>query len=399
MPSHDSKHFNQYTEENQIKHRILGEYLPAYLTALKNRVDRFHYIDGFAGRGFYEEDIPGSPLRVMDILADQQLLNRTSFSLVEDRSDFFGNLQQVLSDHPLVPQVFDPPLVRQGRFDAHIDEILTRSTYKEPGKVATFAFIDPCGVDGIRMQDITRLLQQQFGEALLFFNYDGVNRIVGGAEKGVHDINILSELFGSEDIANSLITDLRTCRQRIEREKLIRERFISALLQNGIKYVLPFRFGSKLSDRTSHYLVHLSNHCLAFKLIKHVMWEAGRGENEKYGKLEFVATSMKSGQIQLLRPDIDLKKREILDDLSRSNAKVKDYILNQICKPSDIYPEGVYKKMLLELEQDGKIVIYDKTNKIPTPAEKRRKLKGQATLGDGYWIRACNDCEHTGHSP
>jgi hypothetical protein len=40
----------------------------------------------------------------------------------------------------------------------------------------------------------------------------------------------------------------------------------------------------------------------------------------------------------------------------------------------------------LELEHEGKIQVLDSDNKTIKPAEKRRKLKGEATLGDNYYI-------------
>ena len=42
MPKRDKAHFDAYTPQNRIKHAILETYLPAYLNALKNEVDRFH---------------------------------------------------------------------------------------------------------------------------------------------------------------------------------------------------------------------------------------------------------------------------------------------------------------------------------------------------------------------
>ncbi len=54
MPTHDEVHFDEYPPQTQAKHRILQQYLQAYLTALKSRVKGFHYIDAFAGRGRYE---------------------------------------------------------------------------------------------------------------------------------------------------------------------------------------------------------------------------------------------------------------------------------------------------------------------------------------------------------
>lgn len=387
MPKHDDTHFVKYTEENQAKHQILGNYLPAYFHALKNTVTAFHYIDGFAGRGAYEDKIPGSPVLVLDKIAEAGLLNRTSMSLVEDKPDYFQELQTTLQNNLNSQRLLDPPLIQQGRFTDYIDEILTRPVYNKPGSIATFAFVDPCGVDGVRMRDLMRILGRDFSELLIFFNYDGVNRLIGGASKGTHDSRILAELFGSDDAVKHLLEQLRSITDTIDREKAIRRQFISALIANGAKYVLPFRFPAKASSRTSHYLVHCCNHCLAFKLMKHVMWDAGKTGDDDYGRLEFYSVSTSGNQLDLMRPDIDMLKEDVLEELSKGQVKVGEYIRNQVCRPDNIFSERVYKKTLIELESASKIYIFDKENVKVIPQNERRKIKGKPTLGDAYWLR------------
>jgi len=44
--------------------------------------------------------------------------------------------------------------------------------------------------------------------------------------------------------------------------------------------------------------------------------------------------------------------------------------------------------MLVDLEADGQLLVYDKENKQPSPAFKRRPYKGKPTLGMDYWLRA-----------
>lgn len=387
MPTHDEIHFDKYTEENKAKHKILGDYLPAYFNALKNQVTGFHYIDGFAGRGSYEGVYPGSPVLVLDKIADADLLNRTSVSLVEERPDFFDELYSVIDANGHTAKLFDPPYMRQGKFSEHIDTLLTRPIYKKPGRIATFAFVDPCGVDGVRMRDLMRILGMDFGELLLFFNYDGVNRLIGGVEKGTHESRILTDLFGSDGAVTSLLGGLNAVSDSKKREKIIRRHFVAQLIANGARYVLPFRIQAKNRSRTSHYLVHCCNNCLGFKFIKHVMWEAGRSESDDYGRLEFSAAVSEGGQLDLWRPDIDLKKKEILKELSQSQRMVGDYINSKVCEPSDTYSEKVYKRMLMDLEESGDIQVFDKHNAEPCPMEKRRKIKGSATLGNDYWLR------------
>jgi len=387
MPSHDDTHFNKYTEENEAKHKILGDYLPAYINALKNRVTAFHYIDGFAGRGTYDGGFPGSPVLVLDKIAKADLLPRTSLSLVEDRRDYFEELQDVLQNNQHTRKLLDAPFIQQGKFSDYVDEILARPIYKKPGNIATFAFVDPCGVDGVRMRDMMRILSGEFSELLLFFNYDGVNRLIGGAEKGTHDSRILAELYGSEEAVKVLLAQLANKPKPEDREKVIRRLLIAQLISNGARYVLPFRFPSKTGTRTSHYLVHCCNHCLGFKLMKHVMWGAGKTTDDDYGRLDFVTASVAGGQLDLLRPDIDLKKKQILEDLLIKQCRVGDYIREQICKPSDVFSEQVYKKVLIELEGAGELVVYDKENINPVPQDKRKKRNERPTLGDSYWLR------------
>jgi len=387
MPKHDDTHFNKYTEENEAKHKILADYLPAYFNALKKNVTAFHYIDGFAGRGAYEENIPGSPILVLDKIANADLLPRTSVSLVEEKQDYFEELQDVVQNNQHTQQLLDPPFIQQGRFSDFVDGILARPIYNKPGNIATFAFVDPCGVDGVRMRDMMRILSREFSELLLFFNYDGVNRLIGGAEKGTHDSRILAELYGSEDAVKALLAQLATRRKPEDREKVIRRQLITQLIANGARYVLPFRFPSKTGARTSHYLVHCCNHCLGFKLMKHVMWSTGKTSDEDYGRLDFVTASIAGGQLDLLRPDIDVKKKQILEDLLINRYRVGDYIKEQICQPSVVFSEQVYKKILVELEAAGELVVYDKENAKPVLQEKRRKINGRPTLGDPYWLR------------
>ena len=82
MPKKDREHFDEYTDQNKAKHRILNSYYPAYLTALKNIAARFHYIDAFAGPGAYEGTYPGSPLLSLQAFVNTGLGERGTISCV-----------------------------------------------------------------------------------------------------------------------------------------------------------------------------------------------------------------------------------------------------------------------------------------------------------------------------
>ena len=115
MPTHEHTHFDEYTEQNRAKHAILAKYLPAYLNALKNQVDRFHYIDAFAGRGAYEGSYPGSPLLALDIIHDAGLAARAAVSLVEKEEPFYWELKARVESSPVARELSCPPMILLAR--------------------------------------------------------------------------------------------------------------------------------------------------------------------------------------------------------------------------------------------------------------------------------------------
>ncbi|MCK6473828.1 MAG: three-Cys-motif partner protein TcmP [Planctomycetes bacterium] len=390
MPKHDDVHFEMYSPQTQAKHEILASYLPAYLSALKNKVDRFHYIDGFAGRGTYGQGKPGSPLVALQKIDEAKVCDRTSISLVEKRESYFQELKSCVEGHALVSGLLNSPLIRQGKFSEHFPEILNREVYGSGARVATFAFIDPCGIEDVRMADLISLLKIEYCELLLFFNYDAVNRIGGSIAAGTMDMGILSELYGSESSIESLVSELKTAGAPSDREGIIRDTFIRSLKRgSGARFSVPFRFSAKRQDRTSHYLVHVCNNPLGFKIMKSVMWEVGRDDAEEYGRLEF-DSDPERGQLLLFRPDIENQKKSILDRLRRSACKVSEFSVNWMNSPNDYFSEQAYKKMLLDLEKENRLAVFDKENQKPAPTSSRRKMKGKPTLGNDYWLRLSN---------
>lgn len=387
MPKRDSEHFEGYSPQTGAKHAILKGYLRAYLRALKNQVKWYHYVDGFAGRGHYDNQQIGSPLLALQILIEEGIAGRTSTSFVEKEEVFFHELDRSLDASGDSQQLFDSPLRKQGAFHEHIDTILHRPIYSQPGRVATFAFVDPCGVEGVRMGDLRRLLELPFGEVLLFFNYDGVNRLIGGLAAGTHDRQILDDLFGDADCVTQLINDLRAIDNPLDRELIIRDAFVGCLRRNGrVRFLMPFRFEAKSKQRTSHYIIHCCNDPLGFKIMKDVMWETGRDETDSYGRIEFLNDRERGQQFTLIRCDIEERKSAILDRLALGACRAGLFKEEWPSDPNDALSERVYRRILIDLETAGRVIVYDKNNEHPRPAN-RRMRGGKVTLGSTCWIR------------
>ena len=119
-------------------------------------------------------------------------------SCVENDQTLYNQLKETLSSYPNASLLYSEPCIRLGKFHEHIDEILEQDIYSQPGRVATFAFVDPCGISGVRLCDLVRLVNLSYGECLLFFNYSGVNRWIGAAEAGELEATGLIDLLGTE---------------------------------------------------------------------------------------------------------------------------------------------------------------------------------------------------------
>lgn len=383
MSKADRVHFDEYSDQNRAKHSILSGYLPAYLTALKYQASAFHYIDGFAGRGRYESCHSGSPLIALEIVGATGLASRSTISLVESDHRFYSELKAAVENHEVTAQLAEPPFIRHGEFANYLDAILSRDICRKT-PCATFAFIDPCGVAGVRMADLAKLLKSDFGEVLLFFNYDGINRVIGQALAMQRDSRLLFDLFGDQAILQSAIEEVQRATTAEEREAIVRGTFVEGMRRlSGAQYYVPFRFESPAKEKTSHYLVHCCRKPLGFKIMKEVMNKTGRGAGNQYGSLEFQTDRERGKQMELLRFDIEEQKRLIVQRIASQPCKVSHFTKEWASRPTDMFAESLYKTMLLELEQVGRIRVYDKQNCAPAPPSSRRA----GTLGPDYWLR------------
>jgi three-Cys-motif partner protein len=373
----DREHFDEYTAQNRIKHAILRKYFSAYLSALGGIADAFHYIDGFAGAGKYEQEHHGSPLIALELLSSQP--RPASASFIEKDAQLFSQLREAINKHPATKKLLDPPLIEHGAFSEWIGAILARPIYGRFRRVATFAFVDPCGVQGLRMQDLAAVLSRQYGECLVFWNYDGINRWLGGVRKGEHPRAGLVDLFGSDALVDEALRLFDG--PRPDKEKGILELFIRALNDAGTTHVLPFRVTAKERDRTSHYLLHCSRHGLAFKIMKEVMAGTTTADD---GEFEF-STAAESGS--LFSPVLDAARDEVLSTLARGRAQVKVFTEQWVMRPRDYLVAKDYRELLLSLERERKIEVLDKKGENVVPADKRRPHQGKPTLGGDYFVR------------
>lgn len=384
----DEEHFDDYREQTRVKHAILTDYLRAYYHALKRWSPRMLYIDGFAGRGTYTnketgETIDGSPLRALRLIA-----SRSDFSdlvapiFIELSKTLFQQLEPIVTQfHKDNPQILKPSVIHDD-FPGAIKRLLTDFNDELP---PTFLFVDPCGVEGTSFEAIHSVMNCPKCESFIFFNINGVNRILGLPTPGA----TLIELLGSRERADALWNAIRQTNYTWKREELILEHYRAALREvMGVDFSPAFRVELENKRQTSHYLIHATKHPLGFQIMKDVMWNQGKSDPGADG-LELRQAS-RTGVIPLFYPKLDKVRADILEALKIGQKPVKLFYESWTARPDDMVSEAAYRDILLSLESEDRIVVIGNDGSTLKPASKRiRKKDGvsKVTLGKDNFVR------------
>lgn len=383
MASQVDTHFEDYREQTRVKHAMLTKYLKPYFEIrAKGAYINLLYIDGFAGRGTYDSSSGpqlGSPLRALATFEQMKIKDKISTLFIESKDEFFANLDAEVKKYDAPSKGMRTPQVVHGAFDVELEKLLDGLKAQGKTLAPSFLFADPCGVEGLRYSTLRRFLTEGEGEALLFFNYDGVTRIAGlGFKPG----KTLSQLFGSDERAQALVKQIEG-KSPGEREDIIIEAYKDALKEDVPRlFCTAFRVEHEDKRKTSHYLIHLSRHPLGFALMKDIMWPLGETEEGK-GGLELEQASL-SGSEPMFRPEWDEVKASVLQELKASHGgrlQAKYFYTTLSEQPDNALCRAAYRKALFELEAEGKIVVLDKNGAV-TSALTRRKFKGKPTLSE-----------------
>lgn len=380
MSKSDREHFQSYRLQTRVKHEIICDYLPAYFNIIKKWTDKLVFIDGFAGRGHYVneetgEAFPGSPLLALDLVAGNPEFSKRAICVFvendkENVEELDASVTSFLKDHGGLSK----PIVVRGKFSEQIGGVLKE--FKEEGKILapTFMLVDPCGVEDVSMRVVAGVLSIERCEVFVFFNLDGIRRIAGLARRE-HLSPVLVDLLGSEAKATELVKAFLEAKRPEEGERCIVAAYVDALKESGTaEYVIPFRVESEHRRTTSHYLIHATKHPLGFKIMKHVMWEKGRVEGEDEGQLELLQAS--AGTLRLIRPELVRLEEAILQALESGPLCASTFYDDWVMRSDDMFSEGAYRRTLLRMEEEGKVVVLDEDGHTLLPVNQRPRRKG-----------------------
>jgi len=236
---------------------------------------------------------------------------------------------------------------------ANQPDIATQETGEEVAEVLagmklipSLVFLDPCGYKGLSLGLINSAVKDWACECVFFFNYNRINAGLGNVSVTEH----VDRIFGR--------SRAERLRQNIKgespqaREALILKELVASLTEVHGKFVLPFRFRSPTSKRTSHYLVFVTKKFMGYDRMKDVM--AGASTTAPQGVPSFEYNPTARLQFQFDRPLDELKERLLTEYAGRTIRVGNLYEADSI---GTNYLKRNYKKALLMLEADGSVEV------------------------------------------
>lgn len=332
-----------YDLHTWLKHRILSRYLSPWTRILGSGGRSLAYVDGFAGRGRYITGEPGSPLLVLDAMADASSIPWQSVChFVEQDEQNFTNLKSEVERHPAVQAGRVQYRLYNSTFSAASGSIIGEIRRL---RQASFFFVDPFGYDDPTMDLLGQILSLDRSEILVNLMFNFANRAVSVSDNPSLALT-LDRLFGSEDWRRFAHT------HGTEREREFVDLYREQLRSRGARHVVRFRMGDDTVNRTLYYLVHAAKHPKGGMLMKDVMVAlASPGELGYAGERRHQSIPLFDYQIDQL-PEFLLRKfagrtvsfddtiAQTLEDTGTATAQEKDY-----------------RRCLKELESVGRVSI------------------------------------------
>lgn len=244
------------------KHRILREYLQAWLPIVGTRFPRIRLIDGFAGPGHYADGEPGSPIIMLQALLEHAaratITAQITYVFIEERKDRYEELQQSI-EALKVGSPFPASVVagvHHGRFDQLIPLVAPVDESPQP---PTFVFIDPFGWSDAPMELTSSILGIDHFEALIYVPLPYIYRFVDDLAVEAS----LTLLYGDESwkAARPLGGDART--------DALRSNFETAMLRHS-DYVRAFDI--RPDGSRGYTLFFGTRNLLGLEKMKEVMW-------------------------------------------------------------------------------------------------------------------------------
>lgn len=383
MSKKNDDFFSEKKPWSLIKDQLLACYLVPYFSKILGTHKPVFYVDGFAGKGMFDDGNQGSPVIVLEIIS-QCLLN-TRFQSPTIKSCFIEfNYAEDLKDN--IAKYKDTQIIN-GKYETSIEELLLEKQSQN-----VFLYIDPYGVKALQFSVFKKLLSQKLHtiEVLVNLNTFGFIREACSAMNVKFDIAELEEIVEFENTSNSSkhksINDLTAVAggeywkgiienyknrsiDGYEAEKQFSEKYCNKLKEH-FDYVLNMPIRLKPGQRPKYRMIHATNHAQGCVLMNDNIckrWEA-------------LQNMQNNGQISLFVEDVENNsvnmagvQEEILEVLSTHTEYIDIDIFNAkfVSKYGARFPSSDICKEFGHLYNAGKVGVkrYPETTKNGKPSK------------------------------
>ena len=331
------------------KHLVLKSYMDAWLPIVLKTYKKALFADVFAGPGEYFGGEFGSPIIALNALAEHAhhdvMTGHLDYIFVEEDVERFKHLDNLIDS-------------RKGSLPAFCNISTFNKTYhttfpkliellEADNSVPAFVMIDPFGVSGVFMDQVEELMTYHSTEVYISFMYREINRFASQPEFTEH----LDRLFGCRDWRLALDIEDSTARRISFHETYERQS-----RKVGAKYVLPFELYAR--NRHVYTLFFATQNSQGCDKMKQAMWKVA-----PFGDFRF--TGGMDRQF-MLGPDIvDYAplKADLLSAIGTDNFVQIETVERFIRSDRTLYHTGHYKKVLTDLEREGRIQVKEGTRK------------------------------------
>lgn len=339
MAQDSNNFFEEQKDWSKRKLAIVQQYLAGFTKILGSSTTQscVYYIDGFAGKGIYDDGSKGSPVLAAE-LSQEYRNHQKKYKLncinVEANNENFQNLEKSTTQFRGIVENLN------GTFSSQIPTIL-----QNIGNCPAFFFIDPFGVSGANWSDMVQILHRAAPTDLwLRFDHRTVRRLSGFFESGSRGadskVERLLRFFGvhrAENLFQKL--DGNTPEDRIVNAV----NYYAERPESELKNLKNFGYSAgfpiiSLEGQNKYHLVFAASHRKAVILASETVYSVERNRTQEMQEYQ----QKKTGQPFLFNPDSSE------EEISTFRAEGLANDIWRLCTGNRLSRSDIYIKLLKE---------------------------------------------------
>lgn len=344
--------FSDQTEQSATKAHIVSSYFTAWSRVIKKWDCKMAYIDLFCGPGRYDDNKPSAPLQIIQSTLSDPVLARKMMFLFNDHDPM-----NIDSLHREISTLDTGRKLKYVSYYTQEIDIDSHSKLVVPTNVPVLSFVDPFGYKGLTRELINKLIANNGSDCIFFFNYNRINMALSSNTK--FDEHLIG-IFG-ETRTRALKTQLMALTPS-QREPVVINALVEALLEEKGNYVLPFKFYSAEMLRTSHFIVFVTKHPTACKIMKQIMYSNSARDSDGVASFSFEDSrnfSKGNSQLSLFDGPIKDLERDMISKHHGQTVTVQELCDEYDCDFTNHFVSQNVTDVLKRMELADQISVID----------------------------------------